>query len=59
MSNLSRHVCCKCGHSSALKSNFKLTSSGKSFCVKKCLEVYNDHQYNAGARMKGENDATE
>ena len=38
--NKSRYVCCKCGHSSALKSNFKLTNDGKVYCIKKCQEVY-------------------
>jgi len=32
MANRSRHKCVKCGHSSALKSNFKFSSTGKPYC---------------------------
>lgn len=52
--NKSRYVCCKCGHSSALKSNFKLTNDGKVYCIKKCQEVYEASKWNDRARLKGE-----
>jgi hypothetical protein len=46
--------CVNCGHCSFVKSNFKLTSSGKAFCVKKCLEVYKDYDRNLNARREGD-----
>lgn len=56
--NKSRHFCCNCGHSSALKSNFKLTNNGKAYCVKndKCQELYHDmiKRYNEDARQEGD-----
>lgn len=56
MVNLSRYFCVNCGHSSALKSNFKLTNDGKAYCIKKCIEVYNERNWNNGARQKGKLD---
>jgi len=53
MVNLSRYFCVNCGHSSALKSNFKLTNDGKAYCIKKCVELYETSNWNDGARQKG------
>jgi len=35
MANRSRHKCTNCGHSSAVKSNFKFSSNGKPYCNSK------------------------
>lgn len=49
-------TCVNCGHGSLVKSNFKLTPSGKAYCVLKCTDAYNEviSHNNANARQKGE-----
>lgn len=49
-------TCVNCNHGSLVRSNFKLTSDGKAYCIKneRCVEKYNRITYNSGARQKGE-----
>lgn len=46
--------CVNCGYGSLVRSNFKLTSNGKAYCIVKCSEVYEQIKWNHGARQKGD-----
>ena len=47
-------TCVNCGHSSLVRSNFKLTYTKQPYCIKKCSDAYAAWNPNAGARQKGE-----